>query len=869
MQKSTISPDHPCKHCGLPVGRHPVGNDPYFCCSGCAIVYETLAETGLKDTFYRLRDVAPDTLRSQPANTRVDALKVSELDTETFLSTHTRLVDASGIRSVELFLDGVHCAACVWLVEQLPFMMEGVVEARLDLPRARLTLQFDPRVVRLSEVAQRLAQFGYIVHPARRGETLRRTTAERRLLMKMGVSWALAGNVMLIAFALYSGLDLTRDTEMATAARWMSMILSLPSVLYGGSEFFSRAWASLKVAVQGRDVRRLHMDTPIALGILVGFGHSTWATIAGRGEIWFDSITVLIAALLTARWLQLRSRRLAGDAAERLLALIPSMARRVDESGTSRIVRIDELQPGDLVEVPAGEVFPADGSVVSGSSRIDNAVLTGESRPEAVEPGDTVRAGATNLSTPLFIRVLATGDDTRIGKLLAWIRNKEGEKAPVVLMADRLSGYFVVTVLFLALVTAVVWFSIAPQEAVHHIVALLVVTCPCALGMATPLAMAVASGRAAHVGIFIKSDEAIQQLTDISAFVLDKTGTLTEGRMALVDFEGSMEAIDLAAALEVKSNHPIARALVEARGGCRLDGQPFDLPEVDKFESFPGKGITGSVENHEVAVGSPDWIASIVHTRPPSFDEALERYISSGHTPVAVAVDGALAAVLAFGDRLRDSSSPIIDHLHALKKDVYLLSGDHPDVVHSIARELKIPETHVLGGASPEDKLAFVEKLIQNGQTVAMIGDGVNDAAALQAASVGIAVQGGSTVSLVAADIFLTRTGLDPVLDLLDSAKRVMHVIRRNLVISLAYNVLGATAAMVGLVTPLVAAIAMPVSSLFVVSSSILQHAFKQKTAAGLILDEKATVKPPEMNTEGTACINVVTESWAETKQNV
>ena len=489
---TACEPEAPCAHCGLPVGPRPVRNGAgaaVFCCTGCAVVHDALAGAGLGETYYRLRDLGRKRDRVKPA--AADPLQIAELDTAAFVGEHTR--DAGGgRRAVELFLDGVHCAACVWLVERLPFEVDGIEEARLDLPRARLALRYAPERVRLSEVARWLSRFGYAAHPTRQDGQARRTDAERRLLLRLGIAWALAGNVMLIAFAFYSGLDLARDPTMAAAARWMSFALAVPAVFYGGWEFFRRAWASVRLAAESRDLRRLHIDTPIALGIGVGFGHSAWATLTGRGEVWFDSITVLIAALLTARWLQLRSRRLAGDATERLLSLIPSMVRRVNEADEVEVVRVDEVRPDDLVEVPAGEPFPVDGVVARGTSAVNRAVLTGESRPEPVEAGSRVEAGATNCTAPLRVRVEAAGAATRVGKLLAWVREGEG-KAPVVLLTDRLSAFFVLGVLTLAAATAALWMHLAPAAAVPHVVALLVVTCPCALGMATPLAMTVAA----------------------------------------------------------------------------------------------------------------------------------------------------------------------------------------------------------------------------------------------------------------------------------------------------------------------------------------------------------------------------------------
>lgn len=832
--------ESPCEHCSLPVGLHPVRlsateEGPLFCCTGCMLVHDALQNAGYSDTYYKLKSLTPSAATTKPPQVRIDPLRLSEIDTKAFLEAHTS-AGKQNTREATFFLDGVHCAACVWLVERMPFEVEGVFRVTLDLSRARLSLTFDPEQVRLSEVALWLAQFGYVIYPAHEQRAANRTTVERRLLLKMGVCWALAGNVMLFAFALYSGLGQTSDTSLAIGAQWASLILALVSVGYGGSEFFRKAWASLKVSLAMKRLNHLHMDIPISLGILVGFGHSAWATISGQGEIWFDSITVLIAALLTARWLQLRSRRLAGDASDRLLNLIPSMVRLMtpdDEATTSidntgdntRLVNVNTLQHGDMVLVPAGEVVPVDGMVTKGASKIDKSVLTGESAPVPITSGMWIEAGATNLQTSLQICVHAAGAHTRVGKLMVWINDRKSKSAPVVLMADRLSGYFVIGLLFLTTATCIGWMLLDPSQVTQRVVALLVISCPCALGMATPLAMAVAAGRAARSGIYIKSDEATQQLTEIDAVVLDKTGTLTEGCMSVVEQEGDVTAIVRAARLEKESNHPIAKAILEAG---KLYNPSAATEIVKGFEAVAGDGIRGWVAGKQVAVGRPTWIDSFSSAQP-SLTSALDRFALDGYTPVAISVDGVTTAALGIGDRLRPEAKATLEALRQQGKSVYLLSGDHNAVVHKVAKELGIAPDHAAGDMSPEEKKLFIEQLqSSSNKKVAMIGDGVNDAAALQAAAVGIAVEGGSTPSLVAADLFLTREGLEPILEAIQGAKHVMKVIKRNLTFSLVYNALGASAAILGLVTPLVAAIAMPFSSLVVVIASVMQKSFSR-----------------------------------------
>ena len=812
-----VAADAPCAHCGLPVGRRPArtaAGEP-CCCTGCAAVRDALAAAGLGATYDRLRGVAPGATGVRPQ--APEALALEELDRPAFLdATRER---PGGLREVDLFVDGVHCAACVWLVERMPHDVGGVAEARLDLPRGRLTLTFDPGRVALSAVGRWLARYGYAVRPSR-PDAGRATDAERRLLVRVGVAWALAGNIMLVAFALYSGLD-GAGGGLETAARVVSLALAVPAVGYGAAPFFRRAWASVRGAVRARSVRHLHLDLPIALGIAVGTGQSALSVVAGRGEVWFDSVAVLIAALLTARWLQLRSRRLAGEASERLLALVPRLARRVGPDGAVETVEADALAVGDVVEVPAGEVLPVDGVVVRGSSRLDRAALTGEARPEAVAEGGAAEAGTTNLTAPLRVRATAVGEGTRVGRLLAWVERGGAGRAPVVLWADQIGGFFVLAVLALAALTLGLWLWLDPAAMPAHLVALLVVTCPCALGMATPLALAVAQGRAARAGIFVKSEGAVQRLTDVDTVVLDKTGTLTEGRMALAEWRGSGAALDLAAALDAHATHPVAEALVRARG-------VGDEPVAD-VEAVAGQGVRGRVAGAAVAVGRPVWVEAQSAPLPRAWHDALDEWAEAGQTPVAVAVDGAPAAVFAVGDRLRSEAAALVARLQSEGKAVYVLSGDHAATVTAVGRRLGIEGGR--GGVSPEAKRDAVAALQAEGRTVLMVGDGVNDAAALRQADVGAAVGGGTTAALVAADLFLTRRGLAPLAEALDGAGHAMRTVRRLLAVSLAYNAVGAAAAVAGLVTPLVAAAAMPVSSLAVVGLALAQPSFRPARA--------------------------------------
>lgn len=777
----------PCAHCGQPTAAQ---GDPAFCCSGCETVYHAIHGAGLSK-YYELG-----------AGERVATHAKTDPAFESAAFRESVRMHDDGTCEASLFVDGVHCAACVWLVERMPAAVDGVVDARLNLSRGRLELRWRPEDIDVPEVARWLTQFGYSAHPLSKADEAR-GSADKKALFTIGVAWSIAMNVMLMAIALYSGLETALETDLATAARWASMVLTAVSVFWAGGEFFRRAWASLRPF---RGLHHLSIDVPIALGVLAGFFHSTYVTVAGGGEVWFDSIAVLIAALLSARWLQRRGTRMATESAQRLLALLPATARRLKDTQIEE-VPVANLATGDILEVRAGDVIPADGFVTQGRSALHRAVMTGESRPEDVVPGSLVSAGETNVSAPLLVEVTAAGAHSRLGKILSWVESAGSRRAPVVQKADMLSGWFVLAILLAAAGTYTAWYTTSPELALAHTIALLVISCPCALGMATPLALTVAMGKAARKGIFIKFDDVIERVEQVDTVVFDKTGTLTYGKLEVASVVGEIGAVALAAAVEAQSTHPVARAIV-------AHSEPTH--RASDVEEIAGSGMRGVVDGFLVEVGRPAWLGVA--------DDDLAPFILNAQSPVAIAVDGEVRAIVGVGDVVRPESLAVLESLRQAGRRPVLLSGDHPQVAAAVGRVLGFAEDDVFGGQSPEQKLAFIEAQRAAGQVVAMVGDGVNDAASLSAADVGVAVEGGTDLNLVAADVFLTRSGLEPLETLFGISRVALRTVHRNLGISLMYNVVTISMASLGMVTPLLAAVLMPVSSLVVVFSSLVQR---------------------------------------------
>jgi len=797
----------PCSHCGLPVPASQIEAEAalQFCCHGCRTVYAVIHDAGLENYYGYWKESGGERV---PA--RTTDRSYAEFDDPAFAQAYCK-EQPRGLWAIDLYLEGVHCSACVWLVERAALKLHGCRDAKLDLGRSLLHLIYDPGVVPLSAIARRLDSIGYSAHPSLDARALHaRRREDRALLTRIAVAGAIAGNVMLMAFALYGGAFAGMEDEYRAFFRWGSLILTTPAVAWAALPFFRGGFGALRTGSP-------HMDLPISVGILAGYVWGVIGTLRDRGEAYFDSITVLIFLLLVGRFIQRRQQHAARDAAELLHSLAPAVARLV-EGDRVREVPIRSLERGAVVEVPALGSIPVDGVVIEGPSAVDASLLTGESRPVEVAAGDRVHAGCVNVAAKILVRVENSGESTRIAKLVASVEEARRRRAPIVVLADRVAGLFVVAALALAAFTFGFWYFIDPARAVDHAVALLVVTCPCALGMATPLAVSVALGRAAKRGVMVKGADALEALARPGLIFFDKTGTLTEGRLKLLEWEGDETAKPLVRALEEHSAHPIAKALQEA-----LEADA--ALRADRVQTKLGGGLEGWVSGRRLIVGSPGHVRKAIGEFPAWAESALESHAERGRTPVLIAVDGVVVALAALGDPLRPDARASLRELAALGYRIAILSGDHPAVVRAVAHQLDLPLSEARGGVGPEDKLRAVERARSAGP-VFMVGDGVNDAAALSAATVGIAVHGGAEASLAAADVFLTRPGVRSVLELVLGARRTLRVIRRNLAFSLVYNVIGVVLAVTGVIGPLIAAILMPVSSLTVVTSSFRARTF-------------------------------------------
>lgn len=808
-----------CTHCALPVPFRLVrpGDEHQFCCEGCRSVYEVIHGWGY-EKFYAMRKA--EGADGQPAS--VSGRRFEDFDDEGFQRDHVRST-ATGTQRTSLYLEGVHCAACVWLVERLPSVSDGLLSVRLNISNAQAEVEWDPEKTSLSAVGQALDRIGYTPHPYRAGELGRiRRREDRALLVKLGVAAACALNIMVIHGALYAGEASGMEPAYEAFFRWISFGLALPVVLFSARPFYVAAWSGLRQRVP-------HMDLPVSIALLGAFGFSAYATVSGTGHIYFDSLTALVALLLGARYVQRRAQRAALERSEGLrAAAFVEFARRLD-GDTSREVPVGALAKGERVEVRSGELVPVDGVVVDGRSAVNNAVLTGEPEPQPVAPGAEVHAGTTNLGARLVVEVRAAGEETRVGALLRLVDEAMSRRAPIVETADRLSRYFVTVLLSLAALTGAFWLWREPGVALDRVVALLVVSCPCALGLATPVAISVGLAKAARRGIFIKQSAVIEMLRNVATALLDKTGTLTRGEARVGAWEGSSEVATLVATLERQSDHPVATALRRELG----EGGSAPVSEVAEVA---GRGIAGRVGERHVVAGNRAHLAAHGVSVDVQWEQRAAELTERSLSPVFVAVDGGVLALAGVGDPLRPDAAGTVQALRGLGWRPVVLSGDHPAVVQGFARQLAIPAEDAHGAMTPEGKRDYVQALRDGsgagGGRILMVGDGVNDAAALALADIGVSVHGGSGASVVAADVVLTREGLAPILELAEGARGTLRVIYRNLGFSLVYNLVGAALAVVGLVGPLLAAVLMPMSSLTVILSSVVGRSFSGTSPA-------------------------------------
>jgi len=779
-----------------------------MCCAGCQAVAQAIVAGGLVD-YYRHRDAMPES----PREAIPQALQ--ELGLFDHPDVQKNFVRPIGEheREAALILEGITCSACVWLNEQHIARQPGVTAVDINYATRRARVRWDERQIRLSQILEAIAAIGYRAHPydAARSELIaqkeRKTALWRLFVAGFGMM-----QVMMYAVPVYVADEGTMTADIEQLMRWASLVLTLPVVLYSAAPFFSRAWRDL-------GLRRVGMDVPVALGVGAAFAASVWATLTASGEVYFDSVTMFVFFLLGGRFLEMVARQKAARGVEALARVLPAFASRyaVYPGGEVERVAVSNLAAGDVVLVSPGEVIPADCTVIDGISSTDESLLTGESRPVRKAAGDAAIGGSLNIGSPLTLRIERVGESTRLASIQRLMERAAAEKPRIVEMADRIAARFVGALLILAFVTGALWWWLDPAQALWIFVAVLVVSCPCALSLATPAALTVATGVLSRNGVLVTRGHAIETLARSSHFVFDKTGTLTEGRPALVEVlvAGSLDeaaALALAAEMELGSEHPIGRAICDA--AARLRERP--AMGIRAIRAVTGQGVEAEWRGAPIRLGNPGFVGALHGAGLPEHCGAWQ---AAGDTIVALGGAAGWLAVFRLSDQPRPGAAVAMADLRALGLRLSVLSGDAPQTVARVAANLGIDSA--AGGMTPEGKHASIGRLQAEGATVAMVGDGVNDAPVLAQAHVSIAMGGGTDLARSQGDVVLLSNDLGHLARGVEISRQAMRVIRQNLVWAFAYNIVAIPLAMAGWVTPWLAGIGMSLSSLLVVLNAL------------------------------------------------
>ena len=765
-----------CAHCGA-----PLSGSGRFCCMGCAAAYELVGRLGLGRYYaHRTAALRPALAEPEAAIPDVAAYVHAEPD---------------GTFSLSAMVDGLRCPACLWLIESALARTDGVVAARLSYTTGRLQLRWRGAAEQGAELLELVRRLGYRAQPYDpAGLAAAMGNEERALLRALAVAGFAAANVMLLSISVWAGAG----GEMGSATRdllhWVSALIALPAIAYAGRPFFASALTALRAG-------RTNMDVPISVGVVLETAMSLAATEGSGAHVYFDSTVTLLFFLLTGRYLERRVRARARSAVEALLALDSAPVTRIAADGSSLRVMPVALAIGDTILVAAGERIGADGNVLFGRSEVDRSLIDGETMPAPVGPGDGVHAGMTNLAAPLRVAVTATGDTTYLAEIVRLMEAAERGRTRYVQLADRVARAYAPVVHLLALATLVGWLAVGHgwETSLTAAVAVLIITCPCALGLAIPAVQVIATDRLLRRGILLKSGTALERLVDIDTVVFDKTGTLTLGRPTLAaNCRPDPDSLAVASSLAAASRHPLSRAIRALRP---------DVPPATGAVEHPGAGLACMGPDGETRLGHRAFCG--VRSKFTAGDGPELWLTRPGHEPVR----------FAFEDRLRPGAIETVKRLIADGKRLLLLSGDRKGVVESCASTLGIADwaAHM----TPTDKVARLSALAAAGHRVLMVGDGLNDAPALAAAYVAISPSSAADVSQNAADIVFQGTSLKAVDNTLAIARQSRALIRQNLTLAILYNAIAVPLAVAGLATPLIAAVAMSSSSLVVILNAL------------------------------------------------
>lgn len=698
--------------------------------------------------------------------------------------------DDDGLHHLALAVEGVHCAGCIQKIESALQKESYIQHARLNFSTRRLNIVWRGLPQSADRLYDILSALGYKSIPFDNLSLARHHEKEAQfLLLCLGVAGFATGNIMLVSFALWTTDAATMGIAMRDFLHWISALIAIPAIAFAGRPFFNSAWKALKS-------KRTNMDVPISVGLILTTSMSLFELATHGEHAYFDSAVMLMFFLLIGRYLDYLARASARNAADGLLGMMSGTVT-ILENNQPQTILIRDIRENNIMMIAAGEHIPADGVIITGTSDIDTSLVTGESLPRSLEPSDSVASGYLNLSAPLTIRALRSPEDSQIGNMIRLMEKAEQSQARYVRIADKVARLYTPVVHLMALLAFAGWLLIghAPwQDALLIAATVLIITCPCALALAVPVVQVLTVGNLMKRGIMVRSGDVLEKLARIDTIIMDKTGTLTKGTPVLINgYDIPPDIFRLAASLAIRSRHPLSQALSRA-----YDGDLIDLP----VEEIPGNGLRAQINGTELRLGRRSWVTN---ESLPEHPDTME---------IVFSIDGKDPVIFLFRDGLREDAAPVIAALKAKGYHIHLLSGDRPDIVENIARTVGIEEYE--GNLSPADKFKRLETLQNQGRKVMMVGDGINDAPVLAGSDVSVSPATGIDIARNAAGVIFNGTRLEPLLTLLTAGRISQIIVKQNFIMTVIYNLIAIPLAFAGLITPLIAAVAMSVSSLAV-----------------------------------------------------
>lgn len=800
-----------CYHCGEPlpngqlVTAHLGGEDQPMCCIGCKAVAEFIHNAGLT-AFYEFR--------SQPDSSFLPADEVGEwqhFDSADLLARYVH--NEREVAEATIDIGGMYCTACVWLLDKALSQVDGIKDVTVNPATRRAVIRWESESLKFSELLATISQIGFKPLPVGIGQSRDTNDEEyRRSLKRLIVAGAAGMQVMMFAVALYAGDYFGIEAGVEKFLRFVSLLITIPIVFYSARPFFMSAWRGIRARTPG-------MDLPVSIAIAAAFFASAWATWQNQGNVYFDSVAMFVLFLSATRFLEMRARHRADDYAVALARLLPDIAVRITD-GEAETVALDRIRTGDVIMIRPGDVVPIDGEMLTGTLAVDESMLTGESLPVNREPGMQVFAGGINRSGNATLRVTRTGASTSLAEIGRLLERAQADKPPISVLADRIASHFVLALLAIAGATAIIWLNIDSTRTFEVVLATLVVTCPCALSLATPAALAAAASRLASSGFLLVRSRVLEVLNHATTIVFDKTGTLTAGQPVVLETrtfstQSAEHCLQLAATIETASEHVLARAFSQYYRNAAF--------ELEDMLVAPGCGVQASINGQHYRIGSASYVAELSDADFSAGAGAAD----DSRILVYLGDRAGMLARFAIGDEVRSDAATAVTKLQQVGYHLVIASGDSSAAVSEVAGQLDISDWRA--GMSPAEKLQLIRQLQADGQAVVMIGDGINDAPVLAAADASIALDAGTALARASADAIALGKRLGTIVDAVGVAQATRRIIRQNIAWAIIYNMTAVPLAVSGILAPWMAAIGMSLSSLLVVLNALRLHRIRKQ----------------------------------------